>query len=87
MALSPPVVATKSVSLVSPWRQNCPLLKTTVLDGVTGWSFKIKTSLLKKSSDMVAFAFYLFVAESSSKTSVVCTSFALAAVVIVQGVL
>lgn len=36
---------------------------------------------------MVAFAFYLFVAESSSKTSVVCTSFALAAVVIVQGVL
>lgn len=43
VALSPPVVATKNVSLVSPWRQNCPLLKTTVLDGVTGWSFKIKT--------------------------------------------
>lgn len=36
---------------------------------------------------MVAFAFYLFVAKSSSKTSVVCTRFALAAVVIVQGML
>lgn len=36
---------------------------------------------------MVAFAFYLFVAKSSSKTSVGCTRFALAAVVIVQGVL
>lgn len=40
---------------------------------------------IQKSSDMVAFAFYLFVARSSGKIFVGCTWFALANVVTLQG--